>query len=150
MVCRCRIRRALSPSSKTSGARSRLLLLAKRVIDLSDFAHQAFISLGSNDPYRIQMDDAFARLGIARRLVVETPSAVSVCSLVRKGLGLAIVNPLTALEFADHNLHIRPLSVSFPFRVSLIRPEHRPSNPLVAAFTTSLHAEIAILRRGLN
>jgi DNA-binding transcriptional LysR family regulator len=125
-------------------------LLAKRVVDLSDFADQPFISLASNDPYRIQIDDAFARRGIVRRLVVETPTAVSVCSLVRQGLGLAIVNPLTALDFAGRKLHIRPLSVSFPFRVSLIRPEHRPGNPLVKAFTSSLQDEVAVLRRGLK
>lgn len=85
-----------------------------------------------------------------RRLVVETPTAVSVCSLVRQGLGLAIINPLTALDFAGRNLHIRPLAVSFPFRVSLIRPEHRPGNPLVKAFTSSLKDEVAVLRRGLK
>jgi len=124
-------------------------LLAKRVLDLHDFVDQAFISLASNDPYRIQTDDAFAKLGIARRLVVETPTAVSICSLVRQSLGIAIINPLTALDFAGRNLHIRPLSVSFPFRVSLIRPEHRPSNPLTRAFTSSLQDEVAILQRSL-
>jgi hypothetical protein len=126
------------------------LCLTKRVVDLSDFADQPFISLASNDPYRIQVDDAFARRGIVRRLVVETPTAVSVCILVRQGLGLAIINPLTALDFAGRNLHIRPLAVSFPFRVSLIRPEHRPGNPLVKAFTSSLKDEVAVLRRGLK
>jgi len=48
-------------------------LLAKRVVELSDFADQRFIGLASDDPYRIQMDDAFARRGVVRRLVVETP-----------------------------------------------------------------------------
>jgi DNA-binding transcriptional LysR family regulator len=124
-------------------------LLAKRVIGLADFADQPFISLSSNDPYRIQLDDAFAKLGIARRHVVETPTAVSVCSFVRQGLGIAIVNPLTALDFVDRNLHIRPLAVSFPFRVSLILPEHRPTNPLIKGFTASLQTEADTLRRNL-
>jgi len=124
-------------------------LLAKGTVDLMSFADQPFISLSSNDPYRIQLDDAFAKLGITRRLVAETPTAVSVCSFVRQGLGIAIVNPLTALDFAGRNLNIRPLAVSFPFRVSLIYPEHRPNNPLVKAFAESLRDEAGMLQRHL-
>ena len=74
-----------------------------------------------------------------RRSIVETPTAVSVCTFVRQGLGLAIVNPLTALDFAGRGLHIRPLVRSFPFRVSVVFPEHRPANPL-GRFKTSLRS----------
>ncbi|OLL31870.1 LysR family transcriptional regulator [Burkholderia sp. SRS-W-2-2016] len=116
-------------------------LLGKRVIALKDFADQPFISLSANDPYRLQIDEAFAQAGIARRLVVETPTAVSVCSFVRQGLGIAIVNPLTAIDFAGRDLQIRPLALSLPFRVSVIRPEHRPALPLVDAFVEALQSE---------
>jgi DNA-binding transcriptional LysR family regulator len=73
-----------------------------------------------------------------------------VCSFVRQGLGLAIVNPLTALDFVGHNLHIRPLAVSLPFRVSVIHPEHRLSHPLAGAFVEALQSEAAALRLQLN
>ena len=68
------------------------------------------------------------------------------CTFVRQGLGLAIVNPLTALDFIGRGLHIRPLLRSFPFRVNLVFPEHRPKNPLVDAFTASLRDEAAQIR----
>ncbi|MCC8393669.1 LysR family transcriptional regulator [Paraburkholderia sp. MMS20-SJTR3] len=125
-------------------------LLGKRVIALKDFADQPFISLSANDPYRLQIDEAFAQAGIERRLVVETPTAVSVCSFVRQGLGIAIVNPLTAIDFAGRDLHIRPLALSLPFRVSVIRPEHRPAQPLVDAFVEALQSEAAGLRLQLK
>ncbi|MFP3566979.1 LysR family transcriptional regulator [Paraburkholderia sp. SIMBA_030] len=125
-------------------------LLAKRAIELKDFANQPFISLSSNDPYRIQVDEAFAQAGISRRQMIETPTAVSVCSFVRQGLGLAIVNPLTALDFVGRNLHIRPLAVSFPFRVSVVHPEHRPSHPLAGAFVEALQSEADALRLQLK
>lgn len=115
-------------------------LLEKAEIDLADFEGQAFVSLSSSDPYRIQIDEAFAQEGILRRSIAETPTAVSVCTFVRQGLGLAIVNPLTALDFAGRGLHIRPLKRSFPFRVNVVVPEHRPANPLVDAFMASLAA----------
>jgi Transcriptional regulator len=125
-------------------------LLARRVIELKDFANQPFISLSSNDPYRIQIDEAFTQAGIARRQMIETPTAVSVCSFVRQGLGVAIVNPLTALDFAGRNLHIRPLAVSLPFRVSVVHPEHRPGHPLAGAFVEALQSEADALRLQLK
>ena len=105
-------------------------LLARQALELADFTGEPFVSLSSSDPYRIQIDEAFAAQGILRRAIIETPTAVSVCTFVRQGLGLAIVNPLTALDFIGRGLHIRPLLRSFPFRVNLVFPEHRPKNPV--------------------
>jgi DNA-binding transcriptional LysR family regulator len=113
-------------------------LLEKAEIDLADFEGHAFVSLSSSDPYRIQIDEAFAEAGVLRRSIVETPTAVSVCTFVRQGLGVAIVNPLTALDFVGRGLHIRPLRRAFPFRVNVVFPEHRPANPLVETFMASL------------
>jgi hypothetical protein len=62
---------------------------------------------------------------------------------------MAIVNPLTALDFAGRNLQIRPLAVSFPFRVNLIVPEHRPHNPLTVAFVRALEDEAEAIRMAL-
>lgn len=124
-------------------------LLARQCIDLPDFADHAFVSLSSQDPYRIELDGAFAQAGVQRRSIVETPTAVSVCTFVREGLGLAIVNPLTALDFVGRGLHIRPMKRSFPFRVNVVYPEHRPKNLLVDAFTTSLRDEAKTIELNL-
>jgi DNA-binding transcriptional LysR family regulator len=124
-------------------------LLAQDAIDLPDLADRPFVSLSLNDPYRILIDEAFAQLGVAPRSVVETPSAVSVCAFVRQGLGAAIVNPLTALDFVGRDLHVRPLTRSFPYRVSVIVPEHRPKSLLVDAFADALRSEAKAIRRRL-
>ena len=76
-------------------------LAERRVITPADLAGQSFISLAPTDPYRQQVDAVFAQAGVARQLQLETPSALSVCALVRQGLGVAIVNPLTALGMVD-------------------------------------------------
>lgn len=124
-------------------------LLARPVVDLPDFEGHAFVSLSASDPYRIQIDEAFGQAGVLRRSIVETPTAVSVCTFVRQGLGLAIVNPLTALDFAGRGLHIRPLARSFPFRVNVVFPEHRPGNPLVDAFLGSLREAASAIENRL-
>ncbi|MDR3671997.1 MAG: LysR family transcriptional regulator [Holophaga sp.] len=116
-------------------------LLAKPVLQPADFAGQRFVSLAAADPYRIQLDEVFRNHGVARVMAMETHSAVSVCAMVREGLGLAVVNPLTALAFLGHGLELRRFSVPIPFRVSLVRPEYRPSTPLADQFTAALRAE---------
>jgi len=87
-------------------------LLARPVLRPRDFEGEAFVSFAPADPYRQQVDAMFERHGVRRQLSVETVSAVSVCALVRHRLGVAIVNPLTALELAGPELQIRRLSVS--------------------------------------
>lgn len=113
-------------------------LASKAVLAPADFAGQAFISFAPSDPYRQQVDALFAAAGVERRLRLETPSAVSVCALVRQGLGVGIVNPLTALEIVGQGLVVRPLSVSIPFHLALVRPSWRAEHPLRADFEAAL------------
>ena len=120
------------------------------VLSPADFAGQSFISFAPADPYRQQVDALFAAAGVERVLKLETPSAVSVCALVRQGLGLGIVNPLTALELAGGGLVVKPLTVSIPFHVALVRPSWRAVHPLRADFETALAEAAAALKQRLN
>ena len=118
-------------------------LLERRRLEAADFAGQAFVSFHPRDRYRQWVDQAFAEAGVDRQLAVETDSAVAVCAMVRHGLGLAIVNPLTALALVHpgSGIAVRPLAFTIPFRVYSVRPAHRPGNPLVARFEAALQAE---------
>lgn len=113
-------------------------LASRKRLALKDFAGQDFISLAADDPYRREIDARFDAAGVARRLRVQTHSAVAVCELVRAGLGLAIVNPLTARACAADGLVVRALTVSIPYRVSALIPLHRPAQPLVGALLDAL------------
>jgi hypothetical protein len=75
---------------------------------------------------------------------------VAVCALVRQGLGVAIVNPLTALELCGPGLHLRPLAVKVPFHVGLVLPDLRPPSPLREPFVAALRAAAAAIRRRLR
>ena len=125
-------------------------LLARRRLRLQDFAEQAFISLAAGDPYRDELDRLFAQAGVARRLALEAGSAVSVCALVQQGLGVAVVNPLTALAMAGPGLQLRALTVPLRFHVGLVTPELRPPNPLREPFAAALRDEAAAVRGRLK
>lgn len=125
-------------------------LLAKPVLTPADFEGLDFISLSADDPYRAQLDAIFAQQAVSRRLRLETHSAVAVCAMVSAGLGLAIVNPLTALAMGGPHLHLRRFSVSVPFRVNALLPLYRPAQPLVAGLIECLKGEAERLQSKLN
>ena len=106
----------------------------------ADFEGQAFIHLAPADPYRQQIDALFAAAGVTRRGRHETASAVSICALVAEGLGLSIINPLTARAMAqsDARLAVRPLAEAVRFHVALVRPEWRAEHPLLADLRDAL------------
>ncbi len=125
-------------------------LAARRVLTPQDFAGESYISLSRSDSYRQLLDALFHEQGVQRRMVMETHSAASVCAMVRAGVGLSVVNPLTALDYAASGVVIRRFSVEVPFTVSLIRPLHRPASALVNAFSQHLQKEAAQFRIKLN
>jgi DNA-binding transcriptional LysR family regulator len=105
-------------------------LSRKSVLHPKDFEGERFISLAPGDPYRHDIDHMFSQAGVRRNTCLETASAVAICAMVRHGLGVAIVNPLTARELAGPALVVRPLAVNIPFTVSLLLPDVAPPHPL--------------------
>ncbi len=123
-------------------------LAMRPVLGLDDFAGLPFVSLSADDPYRRQIDALFAQAGVQRQLRLETHSAVAVCAMVQQGLGVAIVNPLTALagvNGAGGGLVLRRLAFSVPFSVSMVRPLFRAPLPEVAPMVAALRQEAAAL-----
>lgn len=116
-------------------------LAQKPVLDVADFAGEFFVSLSAEDPYRRLIDAHFAEAGVARTLRAETHSAAAVCAMVQQGLGLAIVNPVTALAAASERLVVRRLAFSIPFSVTALLPLYRAPLPEVAPMLHALRRE---------
>lgn len=126
----------------------------KPLLTPEDFSEQNFISLSITDSYRQLIDRIFAEHRIRRRMIMETHSAASVCAMVREGIGVSIVNPLTVLDYLDSHskseICARPFSLNIPFTVSLIKPIHRPSSAPVDTFIEHLKAQIALFPQKLK
>ena len=116
----------------------------------ADFEGLPFVSLAPADPYRQRIDQAFADAGVARQLRVESASAASVCALVAAGLGVALVNPVTALAMAGHGLVLRPFSVPIVFNVNLVLPQWRAVHPLREALTAALQSTAGRVQQQLD
>lgn len=113
-------------------------LAVKSILHPRDFLGMDFVHLAAEDPYRQQIDRVFQGAGVERRLTIETPSADALCRMVREGIGVAIVNPFTALNYAGHGIEVRRFSTTIPYTLSLVRPEHRPHSQVIERFVEVL------------
>ena len=118
-------------------------LAEKAVLTPADFQGENYISLSRTDSYRQLLDTLFNEQQVKRRMVVETHSAASICAMVRAGVGISVVNPLTALDYANSGVAIRRFSIDVPFTVSLVRPIHRPPSALVEACMAHLQQSLS-------
>ncbi|MDX1195579.1 LysR family transcriptional regulator [Sinorhizobium medicae] len=109
-------------------------LADKAVIEPKDFNGVDFVYFSQEDPYRRQLDEMFEAAGVTRRYSLETTTATGVCSMVAAGVGVSIVNPLTAAHYARRGLTLRKLSVRIPYHILL----WRPSNGLRSAYSAQL------------
>ena len=115
-------------------------LCRKKLLQAADFEGEHFISLAVNDPYRQAIDQLFAQSSVHRIQCLETDSAAAICAMVRQGLGVAIVHPLTALECMGNGLEVRPLRSAIPFRIALLLPELSAPHPLRQTLVDALLA----------
>lgn len=114
-------------------------LSGRDIIHPQDLKGSRFIFLGGNDPYRYRLDKVFERAGVNRDLVIEARNSATACAMVLKGVGIAIVNPFTAMDYLESGLVLRRFAEALPFTTTLLRAKFRPTSPLVDLFVAQLH-----------
>lgn len=97
-------------------------LTAKKTLRPSDLTGERFISFPDDDMYSRRFDKLLEEAQIVRPLRLEASTAEAVCAMVKFGLGVSIVNPITARAFEGRGVAFRRLSISIPFKVGLCRP----------------------------
>lgn len=113
-------------------------LASRRAIDPADLDGVSSIFMINHDPYRKRLDRIFESAGVQRRLVIETSNSAAACAMALRGAGVAIINPLTALDYVSSGLVMRRFSAGGPFHSTLLRARHRPSSPLIELFVAEL------------
>ena len=106
--------------------------LARRaVVSVSELAGEPFVDFAPGWGTRTLADQLFASAGVERPISIEVPDASVHASLVRAGLGLAIL-PETMI--ADAGLAGVPLRPTAIFRTVFIVDAGRPLSPAARAF----------------
>lgn len=113
-----------------------------------------FIYYSEEDSYRRQIDALFDTSGVSRNLMVETTTATSIGAMVMEGVGISIVNPLTALAFEGGRLTLRPLAETIPYSLNIWQPDQMRQSQWSAGFVDAIdhtldHAIDHLAQRGL-
>ena len=112
------------------------------IIRPADLAGHPFIALSPEDTTRQRAEAALDAEGVTLSIILETPYSTTICAMVAAGLGIGLVDPLTATPFEGHGLVLRPFEPKLDFRTLLILPPHRPPSQIVEDFIGALHTAL--------
>lgn len=118
-------------------------LTARKLIGPRDLAPYPFLGLNPEDGAGQRLSAIFGAHGVLPDTVVETPFSISLCELVRHGVGVAVVNPITAFDYMGRDIVLRRFSEELEYTCILAMPSGKP----LSAFTQHL---LAIMRSRLE
>jgi len=123
-------------------------LLAHEVVPLAALAQRRIVTMNHTSHLRQRVDAVLARAGRTPEqasLQIETNASVNAQALVRAGLAVAVLEPLTALGLPQAGVVVRPLDVHIPFFFGVITPQSRPLTAAVQALLDALRDAAAVL-----
>ncbi|MFV0408370.1 MAG: LysR substrate-binding domain-containing protein [Paracoccus sp. (in: a-proteobacteria)] len=121
-------------------------LVKERVIRPQHLSGQNLILLSNFDPYRIRLDNLLASENVSPFRALEVETSAGACALVACGMGVAIVNPITALEYLDRGLVIRSFSHDLPFVTTIVSAKPGSQPRIVREFEKTLIAKLALAK----
>ncbi|AHV92766.1 LysR family transcriptional regulator [Bordetella holmesii] len=114
-------------------------------VPVAALAGRRFITLAN--PYRLRgrLDRALAQAAAG---LIESNSSLNALAAVRAGLGVAILEPVSALGLPVQGVAIRAIDQNIPFFFGVVTPQSTPIAPTVAAMAEALAQTAATLLPG--
>ena len=109
----------------------------------AQLAELPFLALNPEDASRRRLEATLAEHGVSLRVAVHTPYAASVCEMALRGLGVGLVNPITALDYAERGLVVRKLSVDVSFACLLALPTGKAMSGAAMQFLSLMRLQLA-------
>ncbi len=104
------------------------------VLTPEDLNGEAFIALSPEDTTRRAVEAVFLDRAVQPKVVLETPYSTTICAMVQAGLGVGMVNPMTAEPYVGRGLRIIPFNPAIFFRTLLVLPPNRYPSRVVSDF----------------
>lgn len=118
-------------------------LANKKIITPKDLHQQPFITLNPEDSSQRQLQAILDTYAVVPATAMETPYAFSVCELVKHGLGLGLVNPISALQYAQRGLILRRFSEPIIFTSLLAFPANQQLSQFMQRFLSVLRMQLS-------
>lgn len=117
-------------------------LARNKVVTPKQLARYAFVGLNPDDAVSLRLEAICRSHGVQLQAAVETTYTFSLCELVRNRVGIAIVNPVTAVDYLDAGLVFRPFSERLAFTALTMWPAGRPLSPFVRRLPGAMRARM--------
>ncbi|WP_454727463.1 MULTISPECIES: LysR substrate-binding domain-containing protein [Cupriavidus] len=110
-------------------------LLTPRLLDGSPF-----IGMFRGHAAQLGASKAFDEAGAHLRVVAECDYFASAISLAARGVGVALVDPISAQDMKSEALAVRPFAPSLAYHFAVFHPHDRPMSKLANAFAAEFDA----------
>ena len=120
------------------------------VITPKQLARHPCVALHPDDAVSLRLDAICRSHGVQLQTAVETSYTFSQCELVRNRIGVAVVNPVTAVDYLDAGLVFRPFSERLAFTALTMWPAGRPLSPFVRQMLAAMRARLQADMEGLR
>ncbi|CAD6560757.1 LysR substrate-binding domain-containing protein [Paraburkholderia sabiae] len=131
----------LAPAGVLAAPSEHRLARLKRPIHAKDLHEEAFLSLALEDSTRHVIDQMFADANVHPLVQVETQYAETLCALVARGLGVAIVNPILATQVKHLPIVMRRFEPHVPFESRLLWTATHARTRIAEAFVAYMREE---------
>ncbi|WP_193073648.1 LysR substrate-binding domain-containing protein [Pseudomonas sp. FME51] len=117
-------------------------LEAADAVSARQMAEHDIIALASGLRPRLQMEEIFQAAGVELNSKIETTSSVLACQMVAEGLGVTIIDRLTALAVDTSRFCLRPLAPRYRLQFVLLFPPGFEETPATTSLVRCLRDEV--------
>ena len=108
------------------------------VITPQQLALYPFVALKPDDISSERLNAICCASGVTLQTVVESSYTFNLCELVRSGVGIAVVNPVTAVDYLHAGLVFRQFSERLDFAAFTVWPAGQTHSPFVRAMLVEM------------
>lgn len=99
-------------------------LTKRAIVGPAELDDETLISLSNFDHWRLTVESVLDGQHIKPRRRVDTFTTYTACELVSRGVGIGIVDLITAMKYSEHGMTWRPFKPDLAFDIFLMRPRH--------------------------
>ena len=112
-------------------------LASKRRINVKDLDGEPLILLGRGRTSRQLIDDAFDAAGVRMNVRIETHTVGAACAFVSRGTGIAVMNEMLALHYANRQTILKRFSPNVPHEYAFMTSRDAPMTRVTQRFFES-------------
>ena len=117
-------------------------LASRAVVRASDLIGVPMLMISDYSYLRQRVMQNFTEAGVQPDIVFESSFSAPICAMVAEGVGISVLDPLTARAYAGPTLAIRPFEPAVPYELKLVLPAGQPRSDRAHAFIVLLQTHM--------